>query len=180
MPFRFSCYKDRRRVRRAPGGFALTELVISVALTAVCAIAVTLAVVGSSRRAGEAKSSLSLTRREADVLRRCTEELRWAKTISALAPDSITFTCPDAAGTGSSGPIRYHWEMLDRRLYRTAGAADQVVAEGVQDFSVAIGEAALDSGGNRYLRSVVVTVRFSTDSAELRSTVVPLVNFPLW
>ena len=76
---------------QAPAGFSLMELVLSLVLIAVLALAVGHSLSSSQKDTGRIKSALAEVQQKEDLAHRISEQLRWAVEIQELYSNYIKF-----------------------------------------------------------------------------------------
>ena len=149
-------------------GLSLVELMISVALVSTIAVAAGLAMHHAHRRSERTRAQISQQRNVDNVIKRFTEELRFASEIHVLTQDHITFSLP----SDPSQNISYWCNDSHDKLFRTvAGEQLQCILQDVQLMFFA------EMAGSRLTG---VTVMFQTGSVDdpVASRFVPLINAP--
>ncbi len=175
------CQTTTNHYQRIRPGFSLVELIISVVLISVLAVVVGSALTQTQQQTQQTRAALVQFRQEKNLLENLTEEIRWARQILQLSSSGIQFTDPDPANPGSDRTLTYNWNGLDQNLYRACnGSAAKVFLSGVSQFDIQMSDFAWNASGQRYVRSLMITVQLSANGEDAIQKYVHLSNFPLW
>jgi len=127
----FICKKPKQSILRG-GGFALAELMISAAIIALLAVAVSLAISQGYKRNSQNRQSVSQLRLQNYCFQRLQDEISMAVYVYNYGENHIAFAVPDA-GAGFEN-ISFFWDVDDNTLYHkretddwTAIASDNIV-----------------------------------------------------
>jgi type II secretory pathway pseudopilin PulG len=118
-----SGYRLRRQRRR---GLALVELVTSLSILGILAVAMGSSIMLVARSVPASTSSSVGLQQAHDAENLIASELRYALTVTEWTSTAITFTVADRDGNGSPETIRYYWTGASggplRRVYNGAEA----------------------------------------------------------
>jgi prepilin-type N-terminal cleavage/methylation domain-containing protein len=175
------CQTATNRYQRIRQGFSLVELIISVVLISILAVTVGRALTQTQQQTQQTRAALTQFRQEKNLLENLTEELRWARQILQFSSSGIQFTDPDPANPGSDRTLTYNWSELDQNLYRSCnGSAAKVFLSSVSQFNIQMSDFAWNTDGQRYVRSLMITVQLSANGEDTIQKYVHLSNFPIW
>ena len=166
---------------RQPGrGFSLVELLVSVALISVMAVAVGLAVHHAMRRTSQAKANLTHLQRKSDVFRMMAEDFRWATDVLYFNyKDGITFRIPSLDNPGTFDLIDYYWVMPENNLYRARNIEPYIlILENVPEINFNP-DVVLEDGSNR-LRGINISAHVGTNQEDVIQRYFEFLNKPPW
>lgn len=158
-------------------GFSLVELLVSVALIAVIAVALSVGVYRGQSRTNEFKAGLTYLQLKNNVLRGMVEDLRWATQIMQLDSQSIRFVAPDPLAGGVSVIIAYSWDSDNYILSRSCnGDIPIIVAQDMQVFSL-VGDYFVRDA-TTYTKGLTVVIQIGPDSNSRMQQYIGLLNTP--
>jgi len=110
--------KHNKRLKRGRlYGFALAEMMISIALIALIATVVSMAISGSYKRSDQTRQSISDRRKVNNCFKRIEDHLRLAVNIYEINPNYVYFQSPDSANGGAMQERFIYWDHTTDVLY---------------------------------------------------------------
>jgi hypothetical protein len=145
------------------------------------ALTVGLAVNRTYQQSEESKVSLAQFRQGKNLFENLVEEIRWCSQIHQLTSTLIRVTCPDIDNLEMDNTVTYCWNTLDQNVYRSSNGVDfEVFLSGVYFFEIQACDFGWNGDGQRYVRSLLVTVQLSANEEDCFQKYIHLSNFPLW
>ena len=167
-----------------PTGFSLMELVLSLVLIAVLAVAVGYSLSSSRQSTSRIKSALAEVQQKEDLVHRISEQLRWAVEIQELYSNYIKFDIPPPDGVGPPQTVSYYWNTSTHDLSywnRAEMASSEVIHYDVPVFEIQYAETQPDDSGEPHCQSLQIKIQLTQNSSDTVSETIHLVNMPeIW
>jgi len=173
--------RHKKFLAQVPTGFSLMELVLSLVLIAVLALAVGYSLSSSRQSTSRIKSALAQVQQKEDLAHRISEQLRWATQIQELYPNYIKFDIPPADGVGQLQTVSYFWDNFTFELYywnRTEMATSEVIHYGVPVFDIQYVEIQPGDFGEPHCQSLQIEIQLTQNSEDAVSKTIHLANLP--
>jgi len=160
-------------------GFALIELIISMAAASILLAALGLGL-SQTRRPMETRQTVLGTQMRVNQLNSHLQRyLPRAIAITELTSDALEFTCQDPATTYENiKTFGYDWSQETQELWFTdANGARTVLADYLSSFNIAWG-LTNPSLGVQYVRVITINYQFQAETAINRHIIISLSNLP--
>ena len=157
-------------------GLTLVELMASIALLSILAVAVALATSRSFQTTGETRVTLNELQRRSYLVEKIVDRIQWATAITVLESDSIFFMFPDPA-TGMPSLAAYYWDDVNYDLYLAQGVQPaEIIQQNVQSFLLEPDQ--IDQDGTTLLSGINLTIQIGTDENDTLVRYIGLPNTP--
>ncbi|MCF7959068.1 MAG: type II secretion system GspH family protein [Phycisphaerae bacterium] len=118
--------------------FSLVELMVSIALIGVIALAVSFSTGNSHQRAGEMKVQLATLQNSDIILDNMVQDMKWATEMRFFLVNTMpmpigltyrfVFISPDPAGSDNSTTVEYYWNA-QKDLFRSVDGSEPVLLQ---------------------------------------------------
>ncbi|MBN2377540.1 MAG: hypothetical protein JXD22_14160 [Sedimentisphaerales bacterium] len=157
------------------------ELVLSLVLIAVLAVAVGHSLSSSRQSTSRIKSALAQVRQRDDLVHRISEQLRYAVQIQDLYSNYIKFDSPAPDGISPPQTISYYWNTSTHDLSfwnRDEMPSSEVIHSDVPVFEIQYAETKTDDSGDPHCQTLQIKIQLTQNSSDTLSETIHLVNMP--
>ncbi|MCP4709810.1 MAG: type II secretion system protein [Planctomycetes bacterium] len=157
-------------------GFTLVELMVSMAMISILAVALGVSMQRSHKRSSQVKTSLTEHQNQSYLLSNIARKIQWATEITDLTPDSITFSHPIPT-TQNIQITTYSWDNNKNELTQRIGVQPTtILAENIYAFNLQADQIVEDS--TTLIQGIYITIQFSPEAENTLKRYIKLPNQP--
>ena len=168
-------------ITKSHTAFSLAEMMVSLVIISVIAMSVSLALNRSQQRIRTARTGFDKHQKGKSILRDMADQIRWASEIITLDSERLIFKAKDPGNKEVENTIGYNWDPDEGEL-RTKRNAGPITVLTSDFFNVSwdLCDCRWDGNNNRYIRSMILKARLTSDMNDTIEEYIHLVNFPYW